>query len=124
LVKTNLRIMVLENSALFQKLITDALENLGYEATIVSGNVELAMDTLVQAGNKLKSFDLIISDWHMSGQDLFSACKSHPGLKHTPFIALTGQNAKDKIIDAGAKHVLGKPFKNDELSSAIRAACG
>ena len=52
---------------------------------------------------KKKSFDLIISDWHMpnmDGLDLFKELNKDKKLRDIPFLLITAEKEREKVIEA------------------------
>ena len=94
------------------------LKKLGYTNVVLSGDGEIALKEL-----KLKSFDLIISDWHMlnmDGLDLYKALSKNRKWSEIPFLLITAEKERDKGIEAGIKEYLVKPVKPENLSNKIK----
>jgi CheY-like chemotaxis protein len=68
-----------------------------------------------------KHIDLIISDWNMpemDGLELLKICKANRKLKALPFIMLTSESDKGKIVEAVSLNVEGyllKPIQKELL---------
>ncbi len=94
------------------------LKKLGYTNVVLSGDGEIALKEL-----ELKSFDLIISDWHMpnmDGLDLYKALSKNRKWSEIPFLLITAEKERDKVIEAGIKEYLVKPVKPENLSNKIK----
>ena len=94
------------------------LKKLGYTNVVLSGDGEIALKEL-----ELKSFDLIISDWHMpnmDGSDLYKALSKNRKWSEIPFLLITAEKERDKVIEAGIKEYLVKPVKPENLSNKIK----
>jgi two-component system chemotaxis response regulator CheY len=63
--------------------------------------------------------DLILCDWNMplfSGLDLLKLIRNSPETQKIPFIMITAENERDKVIDAlksGANDYIIKPLTAD-----------
>ena len=72
-----------------------------------------------------KGIDLIISDWNMplmDGITLLKNCKSDPAISDIPFIMLTSESEKEKVIEAvseGVESYLIKPVKKEQILMKI-----
>ncbi|WP_210546488.1 response regulator [Rhodoferax sp. PAMC 29310] len=68
---------------------------------------------------------LIVSDWNMpnmTGLELLKAVRNSPELKHLPFLLVTAEARKDKIIEAakaGADGYIVKPLTSAMLGKKI-----
>jgi len=68
-----------------------------------------------------RTFNLIISDWHMpnmNGFELLRAVRSDERLKNIPFLMLTSDVSKENVhsaISAGVNDYMAKPFRHDPL---------
>lgn len=75
---------------------------------------------------KKKSFDLIISDWHMpnmDGLDLFKELNKDKKLRDIPFLLITAEKEREKVIEAvkaGIKEYIVKPVKPESLGDKIK----
>ena len=88
---------------------------------VLSGDGEIALKEL-----ELKSFDLIISDWHMpnmDGLDFYKALSKNQKWSDIPFLLITAEKERKKVIEAveaGIKEYLVKPVKPENLSNKIK----
>ncbi len=112
------KILVADDSRLYQKLVKETLAQEQYPVCIVSNGRE--------AGDLLPDYRpaLVITDWEMpdiSGLELCRQIRSEHG-PYTYIILLTGKSNKDQIIDglaAGADDYLTKPFHPGELLARV-----
>ena len=93
-------------------------QKLGYTNVVLSGDGEIALKEL-----ELKSFDLIISDWHMpnmDGLDFYKALSKNQKWSDIPFLLITEEKERNKVVEAGIKEYLVKPVKPENLSNKIK----
>ncbi len=111
-----MKILVVDDFPTMRRIIKNLLKQLGYE------NIEEAEDG-IQAYSKLKSngFEFIVSDWNipnMDGFELLKKVRSDPQLKDIPFLMVTAEAEKDKVIEAikaGVSNYIVKPFTAEVL---------
>jgi len=117
------RILVIDDDALILKTLNNLLTRSGY-AVEISKNTEEAYRQV-----KNGSFDLVISDIRMPGEDGISFIKRikdellTKGGGEIPFLFITGYASEDAPIEAlkiGAKDYILKPFDLDELMRSVK----
>ncbi len=87
---------------------------------VLSGDGEIALKEF-----ELKSFDLIISDWHMpnmDGLDFYKALSKNQKWSDIPFLLITVEKERNKVVEAvevGIKEYLVKPVKPENLRSGF-----
>ena len=94
------------------------LQKLGYTNVVLGGDGEIALKEF-----ELKSFDLIISDWHMpnmDGLDFYKALSKNQKWSDIPFLLITAEKERNKVVEAGIKEYLVKPVKPENLSNKIK----
>ena len=126
----NLRILVVEDMTLNQKVAQLLLKDLGFEPDLAASGVE-ALAKLEKA-----PYDILLLDCHMPEMDGFQTAKeisrrlkdstAGPPLKSAPYIiALTANatpGAREKCLSAGMHDYLTKPLSKADLREALRAA--
>ncbi|MEW6266512.1 MAG: response regulator [Thermodesulfobacteriota bacterium] len=116
-----LRILLVDDFATMRRMIRNILKQLGYTNIEEAENGETALSLL-----KVKSFDLIISDWNMprmSGLDLLKNVRADETLKNLPFIMVTAEAQQENIIEAVKNKVsqyVVKPFTAEVLAEKIK----
>lgn len=120
-----LRVLLVEDNPVNQRLMQKVLTNLGCEWT-VAANGRLAVDELTRAqGN----YDVVLMDLHMPELDGLAAIaeirEGKGGLRaKTVWIAALTADARDdqreRAAAAGANDYLTKPLKLTELEAALR----
>ena len=120
---TRMQALVVDDSAVYRKLIGDQLRSWGFEVTLA----ECGSDawTLLQQPESPK---LVLLDWVLPDLDGIELCKRIRVAGSTgPYvyvILLTGKEGHQNMLDAmqaGADDFLAKPFSFSELSARIRA---
>ncbi len=115
-----LDILVAEDNAINQQLITTLLKKWGHRVTIVESG--MAAVTAAAGGD----FDIILMDLQMPGMSGIEAAQRIRKLPakrgQTPMIALTAhvlQSIRDEVIAAGMQDHVTKPIDPDALAAAI-----
>ena len=120
-----MKVLVVDDSAIMRKVITQILEMLGHDAVPASNGLD--------AFERLKEHEdvrLILLDWNMpemNGIEFLRAIKTRPRLSEIPVIMLTTESERRKMIEAieaGAKHYLTKPFQPETLATKILQCVG
>ncbi|BBL74880.1 response regulator [Methylomagnum ishizawai] len=112
-------ILIVDDSASLRQVVNIALSGAGYDV-IEAGDGKDALTKL--DGRKIH---LIISDVHMPVMDgiaFVKEVKKHPSYKFTPIIMLTTESQESKKLEgqmAGAKAWVVKPFKPEQMLSAV-----
>ena len=119
----NPAVLVVDDYEMMRGIIVSQLNRLGIVDIQTARSGEEAMRLL-----DIQTFDLILSDWSMSGMsglDLLVGVRRHAKHGRTPFILVTAEMQRERVlraISAGVSDFLLKPFKPDELGRKVRAA--
>ena len=117
----NARILVIDDDKDAQKLIVRQLTRAGFEKISVTDSAFTALHK-IETGMT----DLVLCDWYMPKVDGLQLLKSaRMSRENIPFIMLTAESKKEKIIEAmraGATSYIAKPFTKDDLFKQIKAA--
>ena len=114
-------ILVVEDDAQVQGVLTEHLANLGY-GIVTTASAEEALQRVEET-----TPDLILTDVHMggmSGIDLCAWLKHDPRFQLTPVIIITGQSDLDARVAglaAGADDFFAKPFNLLEIRTRVAA---
>lgn len=117
----DISILIVEDLLTTRLFLRRTLKKLGYTNVVLSPDGEVALEELGR-----KSFDLIISDWHMpkmDGLDFFKALSKNRKWNEIPFLLITAEKERDKVIEAveaGIKEYLVKPVEPEKLSNKIK----
>ncbi|MCK9914524.1 response regulator transcription factor [Microbacteriaceae bacterium K1510] len=109
-------LLVVDDDRRIRDLLSRFLNSEGYRVTTA--------DTAADARGKLKSlsFDLIVLDVMMPGENGFDFAQSLRGTSEVPILMLTARDAAEsriKGLEMGADDYLSKPFEPRELSLRI-----
>jgi two-component system chemotaxis response regulator CheY len=126
-----MKILIVDDFPTMRRIVRNIFKQLGFE------NFEEAEDG-AQAYAKLKTggFGFVVSDWNMPNMDGFEFLKkvrSDPELKNMPFLMVTAEAEKDKVITAikaGVSNYVVKPFtaeilkeKMDKIFEKLNRVC-
>jgi len=117
------KVIVVDDSSVMRQIIKNNLKQLGFEQS----NLVDAEDG-EQALKKISedAIDLVISDWNMpkmTGIDFLKAIRSDGALKELPFLMVTSEADKEKIMEAvqaGVNQYIVKPFNATQLEEKIK----
>jgi signal transduction histidine kinase/CheY-like chemotaxis protein len=119
----NVHVLVTEDNAINQKLITNVLTGLGIEVSIAN-NGEEALNL-----RKNEEYDLIFMDIQMPVMGGIEATKEilkyeeQDRKHHVPIVALTAnalQGDREKYINAGMDNYLSKPIELNDLTNLLK----
>ncbi len=116
-----LRLLVVEDNPVNQKVAARALQRLGYD-TDVSEDGEKAVEAVKQ-----RQYALIFMDCMMPKMDGYEATKAIRALEqgsgeHTPIVALTADTTsgnREKCLSAGMDDFMTKPIRMPNLQKAV-----
>ncbi len=115
-----MRILVVEDNALNQRLMLRLLERMGYRADVAGNGIE-ALEALER-----QPYDLVLMDIQMPEMDGIEATarirERHAGGDQPAIIALTANAADDdrrRCLEAGMDDYLSKPIKIPELITKL-----
>ncbi len=118
----NIKILVVDDFPTMRRIVKNLLNQLGFK------NIEEAEDGQ-QAYNKLMSdpdFKLVVSDWNMPNMEGIELLKkirqSEEPLKSIPFLMITAEAEKEKVIEAiksGVDNYIVKPFTAEVLKEKL-----
>ncbi len=119
LIGQNVRILVVEDNMMNQKLALQVLKRLGYTAQVAENGQE-ALDKLQE-----EPFDLVLMDIQMPVMDGYTTTRH---IRNTlqnsvPIIAMTAHalaSEREQCIQAGMNDFLPKPFQVEELQRVMR----
>ncbi|WP_353683459.1 chemotaxis response regulator CheY [Thermodesulfovibrio sp. 3907-1M] len=115
-----IKVLVVDDFPTMRRIIKNLLKQLGFENIEEAENGEDAL-------RKLKSGDygLVVSDWNMpvmEGIELLKHIRSDPQLKDIPFLMVTAEAEKERVIEAikaGVDNYIVKPFTGEVLKEKL-----
>ncbi|MBM3786746.1 MAG: response regulator [Acidobacteria bacterium] len=119
------RVLVVEDNAINQKLATRFLEHAGATVSLAANGQEAV--TLCKEAH----FDAIFMDCHMPVMDGFAATRAirefEGAKRRTPIIAMTANampGDREKCLAAGMDDYIAKPVRLDDITSKLGRATG
>lgn len=118
----SLRILVAEDNAINQRVITGLLNKLGHLATLV-GTGKQALEALER-----QEFDVVLMDVQMPEMDGYEATRAIRARdaeqnRHTPIIAMTAHAMKgdrEQCLEVGMDDYVSKPIQPKDLQRALQ----
>ncbi len=117
-----MRTLLVEDSAVYRKMITGYLSDWGYQVTVAKDGMEAWK--LLQSGDPPK---LLVADWMLPGMDGVELCRKLrqelPPDSYVYTILLTGKCAREDLLEAmaaGVDDYLTKPFDELELQARLQ----
>lgn len=114
------RILVVDDDVAIARLVSDALEDEGYEVSVLNDGMEAYQLLTSQSGR----FALIILDIMMPGMDGLELCVKIRDTVKCPIIFVTAKNRTiDTLVglEMGGDDYVYKPFVVEELVARVRA---
>ncbi|MCA9483615.1 MAG: response regulator [Nitrospina sp.] len=118
------KVLVVDDSSVMRQIIKNTLKQLGFGADNLADAEDGSMGLKRATEGGL---DLIISDWNMpkmTGIEFLKAVRADGNIKGTPFLMVTSEADKDKIVEAvqsGVSQYIVKPFNANQLEEKIKA---
>lgn len=112
-----LSILIVDDDAQIRELLREYLSGFGMSVTAVADGKAMA-----EAMEK-ESFDLVILDLMLPGEDGLSLCRSLRAKSDIPILMLTARGeAMDRVVglEVGADDYIVKPFEPRELVARIQ----
>ena len=108
-----------------RELLKAYLRRIGFKQLVEAVDGRDAYSAMVQAKAAGAPFDIVISDWNMpnvNGLEFLKLVRAIPEWKNLPFIMLTTENEKDKVMEAvanGASNYMVKPVEEKVLEEKL-----
>jgi DNA-binding response OmpR family regulator len=121
-------VMIVDDSLIVRKIIETSLKREGFESISFPDGIEVLRAITEQRLRRIP--DLVVLDIglpKMDGYEFARRLKTKPQFNHTVIIMLT---SRDGVIDrlkgrlAGAKEYITKPFRTQDVISAIHTHLG
>ena len=120
LTEKDLKILVVDDFSATRTIVINHLSKLGYSNTV---EVENGFSALARLKSAL--FDLVVTDWSMSGMsglDLLKLIRADSGLKHIPVLMVTSEDLQGNIITAikaGLNDYIVRPFEEHTFEQKL-----
>lgn len=118
-------VLVVDDYGTMRRIMRNLLGQIGFEHIDEAADGASALEKLRE-----RSFDLVISDWHMEpmcGLDFLKAVRADARFRHLPFIMITAANKTENVVAAkmaGVSNYVVKPFTAETLKRKIDAVLG
>lgn len=122
IVNKTMKILVVDDFSTMRRIVKNILAQLGFSNIVEAEDGQIALDKVRDGG-----IEFIISDWNMPnmmGIDFLRAVRSDPHLKEIPFLMVTAESQKEKMMEAvqaGVSSYVIKPFTADVLEKKLEA---
>jgi CheY-like chemotaxis protein len=118
------RITVVNDNPEFLELVRDILDDERYATTAIDGDLEGALERVVESRPELLIIDLRLGTEVLRGWDIAQEVRREPSLESLPVIicsadVLALQALADDLADTKHVRTLPKPFAIAELTAAI-----
>jgi len=121
----SINVLIVDDQQTMRSLVRSGLQQLGFRDFHESPDGEAGLRAILTNGAKL-----VISDYNMpklDGLGLLRAIRSHPPIRTTPFVMLTGRADQELVARAvqfGVNNYLVKPFTVATLKEKLEAVFG
>jgi two-component system, chemotaxis family, chemotaxis protein CheY len=122
------RILIADDAEIIRQVIQQYFVDLGYEDVEAVEDGEKAWERLRQAQNEGNPFELVLSDFtmpKMTGFDLLKQVRSNPAFREVPFILLSAESDRERVMEAiqlGVSQFVVKPFNFATFTEALKTA--
>ncbi len=119
------KVLTVDDSASMRSILVKNLNQPGFEENNIYQAENGDDATALMSASKI---DLVLTDWHMpvmTGLEFMKKVKAQKDFQHIPFLRVTGEIDKKKIVQAikeGANEYIIKPFNALELQEKIKNA--
>ena len=116
-----MNILIVDDLMTTRLFIRKLLRKLGFSNVSMAGDGEEALIEF-----KVKQIDLIICDWNMPNMDgmvFFKHLQKDTKLKNIPFLLMTAEKGKEKVVEAiksGINHYIVKPVELGVLEKKLK----
>ncbi len=120
------RILIVDDLQSLRDLLKAYLRRIGYRQIVEAVDGKDAYQLMIAAKVTGAPFDLVISDWNMpnmDGLEFLKIVRGSPEWKNLPFLLLTTENEKNKVMDAvmaGVSNYMVKPVEEETLKDKLR----
>ncbi len=122
----NTRTLIVDDMPSLREMLKAYLRRLGFKHVTEAVDGRDAYQAMIAAKASAQPYELIISDWNMpnlNGLELLKLVRSVSDWKLLPFIILTTENEKDKVMEAVLAQVsnyIVKPIDEKTLEEKLQ----
>jgi two-component system chemotaxis response regulator CheY len=122
---SSISVLIVDDQQTMRSLVRSGLQQLGFSTFVEAPDGEEGLRNMLT-----RNVQLVISDFNMpklDGLGLLRAIRSHPPIRSTAFIMLTGRADKELVqraVQFGVNNYLVKPFTVAVLKEKIEAVVG
>ncbi|MFC1744893.1 response regulator [Candidatus Riflebacteria bacterium] len=122
---SDLKILIVEDSAMAQRMYKKILSRLQYKNYTIANDGVSALEILKET-DATAPFEIVLCDWNMPEMDgigFVKALRKSAEHKKLPVIMVTTETEKDRILEAvksGINHYIVKPFTAETLQEKIK----
>ena len=122
---SKIKILLVDDMSSMKNLIREVLKQMGFVKIATAANGKEGLDKA-----KRIEFDLIISDWDMpvmTGIEFLKAVRNEKAIANTPFLMLTANANKEKVVvalQAKVTDYIAKPFQPIALVEKVKKIIG
>lgn len=113
------KVLIVDDFQSMRSIIKDSLKDLNIGEIIEASGGKEALEKTMKSVEDGSPVDLILCNWNMplfSGLDLLKLIRNTPETQQIPFIMITAESEREKVIDAlksGANDYIIKPLSPD-----------
>jgi len=114
-------ILIVDDLPMMRSLMRDQLRRIGFKHVVEAECGQSAIRRMEH-----RKFDLVIADWNMpemDGLELLKVIRAADDWKDTPFVMVTAEAKRAKVIEAveaGVDNYIVKPFSASTLEEKIQ----
>jgi len=119
------KILVVDDTMMMRSMIKKTLTGLGFTKVFDANDGATAWPLIDAAQTEGDPFGLVLSDWNMpimTGIELLKKIRADERLKDVPFVIVTSEGEKTKVIEAisaGITQYVVKPFTANVLKDKL-----
>ena len=117
----NYTVCVVEDEKVSRKMTIELLRKMEIAKIVASTNVDIVLQKI-----QMQKKDFIVFDWHMpvmDGLEFYKAVKKEEGLQNTPFLMVTVEDSKEKVVEAlkvGVRDYIVKPLSKNSFEDKVK----
>ncbi len=122
---TDTKILIVDDMQSQRELLGAYLRRIGFADIVEASDGKEAYETLMQSYQTELPIKLIISDWNMpnlSGLDFLKLVRSNLDFAKLPFLIITNENEKHRVVEAiqnGVTNYMVKPLEESTLKEKL-----